>query len=316
MLNRFFDLVEIRTKVASILPFLLGTVYVYYHFEEFVLIRFLLMLIGVLTLDMAVTAANNYYDFKRAHRKQGYNYEQHNALVKHELSKNTVIMITILLLLAAAVSGLFLFLKTDLIVLFLGVLSFITGIGYSYGPVPISRTPYGELLSGLLMGFIIIFIAVNIHLPETIIIISYINGMINISVNLMEVIYIFLYSVPVIFSISNIMLANNISDIKDDYKNNRYTLPIYIGKKTSLKLFRYLYYLIYLDIVVIVYLKIVPVYCLLLLLTVIPVKSNINVFNKRQSKKDTFVLSVKNFVIINFSYLLFMIAALISKKVL
>ena len=86
------------------------------------------------------------------------------------------------------------------------------------------------------MGFIITFISIYIHVyDQNIITVAYSSGNINIAVNLVEVLYIFILSIPAISGIANIMLANNICDIEDDIENKRYTLPIYIGKERALK---------------------------------------------------------------------------------
>ncbi|WP_172256199.1 hypothetical protein [Saccharibacillus deserti] len=52
----FLDLVEIRTKAASMLPFALGTVYAMLRFGEFSLLHFALMLISLLSFELVVTA--------------------------------------------------------------------------------------------------------------------------------------------------------------------------------------------------------------------------------------------------------------------
>lgn len=104
---------------------------------------------------------------------------------------------------------------------------------------------------------------------------------------------------PAVIGIANIMLANNICDIEDDIENRRYTLPVYIGREKALKLFKMLYYLAYIDMLLLVFLKVVPAVYLLVLLTLSPVAKNIKLFYEKQTKKDTFVLSVKNFVLIN-----------------
>ena len=61
----FLKLVEIQTKVASMIPFILGTVYSLYRFGKFNGMNFLLMFISLLTVDMATTAVNNYMDYKK-----------------------------------------------------------------------------------------------------------------------------------------------------------------------------------------------------------------------------------------------------------
>jgi 1,4-dihydroxy-2-naphthoate octaprenyltransferase len=95
------------------------------------------------------------------------------------------------------------------------------------------------------------------------------------------------------------MLANNICDIEDDLENRRYTLPIYIGKVKALKLFGALYLIAFLTIAALIIVRVLPLTSILIFLTSIPVIKNVRAFNKLQTKKDTFVLSVKNFVLIN-----------------
>jgi len=100
------------------------------------------------------------------------------------------------------------------------------------------------------------------------------------------------------------MLANNICDVEEDILNNRFTLPYYIGKPMALKLFKLLYYVGYTDIVVLVMLKVMPLTYLLILLTFIPVNKNINLFYNKPIKRKTFILSVKNFVLMNISQII------------
>ena len=310
----FLKLVEIQTKVASVVPFLLGSIFALYNYQNFNYENFLIMLISLLSFDMLATAINNYIDYKKAVKKEGYNYEIHNAIVRDDLKESTVITIIITLFSIASISGFFLYLNTDLVVLSFGIISFLVGIFYSFGPVPISRTPFGEIFSGFFMGFIIIFLSIYIHIYNTALFdLTFINGIVNLKFDLFEIMILFFVSLPAVNGISNIMLANNICDIEDDLKNKRYTLPIYIGKSISLKLFKILYYLIYIDILALVLLDVLPLSSLLILLTFKFVQSNINDFYKKQTKKDTFIVAIKNFLVINISYIFSLLIALLIK---
>ena len=299
-LESFLKLVEIQTKVASVIPFALGTLYSVYHFGVFNPKNFIIMLISLLSFDMVTTAINNYYDYKRANKTQGFNYESHNAIVKYNLKESTVKFTITALLAVASVFGFILFLNTSPVILLLGALSFAVGIFYSFGPVPISRTPFGEIFSGLFMGFVITFISIYVHVYNMgIADLTYAGNIAGISINLTEVIYIFLLSLPAVNGIANIMLANNICDIEDDIENRRYTLPIYIGKEKALWVFKALYYISYADLLLLLVLGIAPAATVITLFTIFPVSRNIKSFYEKQAKKDTFVLSVKNFLIIN-----------------
>jgi 1,4-dihydroxy-2-naphthoate polyprenyltransferase len=297
-LKSFFELVEIRTKIASIIPCLLGTVYALYHFDRFNIVNFIIFFAALIIIDMFTTALNNYFDYKRAVKKHGYNYEIHNIIVREHLSEFKVLTVIFILLGIAVILGILLTLHTSLIVLIIGAASFLVGICYSFGPIPISRTFLGETFSGFFMGFVIVFLAVYIHIYDSnIISIAIQNFDLVFHMNLKETFSILLLSVPTLCGIANIMLANNICDIEDDIKNNRYTLPVFIGKKKALFLFKSIYCIAYADIIVLAALRLIPVICLLALLTFIPVYKNIKLFDRLQAKSTTFSLAVKNFAL-------------------
>lgn len=295
----FLRFVELPTKVASVIPFLLGSLYALYRFEDFYPLRFALMFVSLLSFDMATTAINNYYDFKKAAKTHGYGYETHNAIVHYKLKESTVVATIIILLVLAVGSGIALVSQTGLIIFLLGGLSFLIGILYSFGPIPISRMPLGELFSGLFMGFVIIFISAYIHSDQSVVTLLFREGWIDLHINFVEVLYLFWYSVPAILGIAGIMLANNICDIEDDMENRRYTLPVYIGRSNALLLFKLLYYVSFLDLIVLLLLGVHPVLVVLLLLTLIPLRRNIALFYEKQEKATTFILAVKNFVLMS-----------------
>lgn len=299
-IKSFLKLVEIQTKTASVISFLLGSIYVVYRFKQFNPINFLIMFASLLCIDMATTAINNYMDFKKANKKSGFGYETHNAIVRYNLKESSVVAVISLLLLTGAGLGVVLVLRTNIVVLLIGAISFAVGILYSFGPIPISRTPFGEVFSGLFMGLIIPFLAVYIHIYDSDLLrVGLASGLLTVTVNLIEMIYILLLSLTSVTGIANIMLANNICDMDDDLINLRYTLPIFIGKKNALYVFSGLYYCGYAAVAVLVVLQVLPILSALTILTLLVVQKNIRKFFKLQTKKDTFVVAVKNFSLVN-----------------
>ncbi|WP_097026437.1 1,4-dihydroxy-2-naphthoate polyprenyltransferase [Clostridium peptidivorans] len=295
-LSGFLKFVEIQTKVASVIPFILGTLYSLYRYETFNFQNFITMFISLITFDMATTAINNYCDY----RKANVDYEVENPIISHGIGNTTAVFIIFALVIIAVAFGIKLTLNTNIVVLLIGLISFAAGILYTFGPIPISRMPLGEVFSGIFMGLIITFLAIYIHIyDENILTLAYQNSILKININIFEVFYIFLVSIPAIGGIANIMLANNICDVETDIINKRFTLPYYIGRKSALNLFKFLYYIGYVDIAVLVILGILPITSLLVLATLLPVNKNIKLFCENPSKSKTFVLAVKNFVIIN-----------------
>lgn len=315
-IRSFLRFVELPTKVASIIPLLMGTLYALYRFEDFYVLRFLLMFVSLLSFDMATTAINNYYDFKKATKTKGYGYETHNAIVHYKLKESVVVATIVTLLVLAVGCGIALVAQTGLLVFLLGGLSFLIGILYSFGPIPISRTPLGELFSGLFMGFVIIFISAYIHTDDTVVALLIQGGWVSLHINMVEVLYLFWFSVPAILGIAVIMLANNICDIEDDMENRRYTLPVYVGRENALLLFKLLYYASYLDLVVLLMLGVNPLLVLLILLTLIPLRRNIALFTGKQDKATTFILAVKNFVLMNAARVLILGVAVLLNAIM
>ena len=290
-LKTFLDFVEIQTKLASILPFLLALAYAFRLTGKINIRSSLIYLAAALLFDMSVTAINNYLD----------NREKNTT---PHFSRRLSLIIIFTMIIFAGVLGLHLAYLHGLAVLLAGVLCFIAGITYTYGPAPISKSPYGEAVSGFVMGFIIMFIVVSINAPIVPIIdITAQNWQMRIDIALDNLSALALVSVPAVCLIANIMLANNICDLEAD-KPSRYTLPRHIGIANALTLFAALNYLAYLAIATACALRMVPVWCLITLVTIFPVQKNINTFTHRQVKPETFSLSVKNFLIIMLSFTL------------
>lgn len=311
----FLKLVEIQTKVASQVPLLVGTLVALYYYGSFNLINFLLMWSSLLCIDMATTAINNYMDYEKALHTEGYGYNGHNAIVRDKLNIQSVRAAILGLLAVATLLGILLFLRTDWLVLVVGAIAFVIGIGYTYGPMPISRTPFGEIFSGFTMGFGILFLGVYIHVldPSWLMMTLDLNGHLTIDMNLFQFTRLLLIAMPLVIGIGDIMFANNICDMEEDWKNHRYTLPISIGKPWSLKLFGASYGLIYVLILMAIIIGWAPTWTALTLVTIPVVYKQAKQLILEPVKEKNFVNGVKNFLIINGVYALtWVLAILIS----
>ncbi len=299
-IKSFLKLVEIQTKTASIIPFFIGVSFTLYNFGKLNVLNTFVMFAAMLIFDMTVTAANNFFDYRRAVKKHGYSYEVHNSIVQYGIKESTVLVTIIIMFVLSTALGVYLVYLTDYIVLILGIICFSIGIVYSYGPLPISRTPFGEIFSGGTMGFLIPFITIYINATDKGIIDFGLDGvMISGSINMAVLISIIIATIPAVLCIANIMLANNICDIEDDFENKRYTLPILISKERGIALLKALFYFSYGAIAVGVIFKVFPLYSLLVLFTIIPVQKKIKLFEVNPTKKDTFGFIVANFLTIN-----------------
>lgn len=285
ILFRYFDFVEITTKLTSVFAFIYAVSYMFYIDRMPDGLKTLIFFVTMLIFDLTATAINNYEDSKL----------NGDTL---QFKKHTAASIIVIQLLICSALGIYLYLITDIVVLLLGALCFFVGILYSYGPLSISKQPFGELFSGLFYGFFIPFIILYVNMPEETYMTYLLDAeILTFSLKLMPIITVVLLSIVPFCVTAGIMLANNICDLDHDVAVNRFTLAYYTGSK-SLYLFAGLYYLAYLAIIIMVFIRILPPICFVSVITVIPVQRNVNKFIRKQDKSVTFILSVKNYLII------------------
>ncbi|AQY49886.1 1,4-dihydroxy-2-naphthoate octaprenyltransferase [Listeria weihenstephanensis FSL R9-0317] len=312
----FFKLVEIQTKIASVFPFIIGTLFVVYQYDLFSWKNTLIFFGSMLIFDLTTTAINNYMDYRKATNNHDYDYRTTSNVIGQERIPEITVIITIFLMFFIATGlGVWLVFETDLLVLLVGFICFCIGILYTFGPVPLSRMPLGEIFSGVTMGFGIVFLAIYVNAYDAgIANLIWSGEWVTVRVNLIEIIRIAVISLPCIFTIANIMLANNICDLDEDIRNHRYTLPYYISKKYAVLLFNALYYASFVAIIVAVAIGFLSPIMLLTLIALIPVFKNLQKFNAEQVKAKTFVISIKNFVVTNSAIVVFLAASLIFKN--
>lgn len=285
MLGRFLNYVEIKTKITSLFAFLMTIAFLVSRGQPVNWLKTAVFFASMFLFDLTTTAINNYIDTKTNDQKL-------------QFERKTALLIIYVLFAVSAALGLYLAYLSDIIVLLLGGLCFLCGVFYTYGPVPISRQPLGEVLSGVFYGLFIPFLLLYINMPEgTYLTLSLGWEKIGISFMVWPIVTVLLLSVAPVCVTANIMLANNICDVEKDIAVKRYTLPYYLGKK-ALYLFAGIYYLTYISTILMVVLGILSPICLLSLLTIIPVQKNIGTFFKKQEKATTFMVSILNFVII------------------
>lgn len=286
MLRRFLSYVEITTKITSTMPFLLTLAFIIVLGGRINIGLSALFFAAMFLFDLTTTAINNYIDTK----------DNHQTL---QFKRKTAFIIAVTLLAVSSVLGTALALMTDEVVFILGVISFAFGIFYTFGPIPISRQPVGEIFSGLFYGLVIPFILLYINMPEGYFISTLLTAeSFMVEIRFAPLLSVLLFSVAPFFATSNIMLANNTCDLEHDIKVKRYTLPYYIGKKNAVRLFIILYCLIYLSGIMLVVFSVAPPLYLISLLTAPLVFKNTAVFEREQIKEKTFIVSIKNFVLV------------------
>lgn len=308
----FAQLVELRTKLASLLPFLVGVSFAAVQYHQLSWLNTAIFFIAMSLFDMATTAINNLMDYRKA-RDQTYR-KKVNVIGREHLSVRTVSWLSVLMVGVATCLGIWLVWRTDLFLLIIGSLCFAIGLSYTMGPMPLSRLPLGEIFSGITMGLLIPFIAVYINVADQQLISLTLHwpGAL-LMVNIWQLLGLGLVCLPSIGTIANVMLANNLSDLAEDAKNKRHTLPSYLGVPTSLRLYHGLIAVGYFGIMIGMVLRLIPWSASLIFLSVPMVIYNNRRFATEQSKTKTFKTSISNLVWVNSSLLVGLILGLLVK---
>lgn len=283
---RFWEYTQLPAKLACILPFLLGLLYALVRYHQVSPLKSAVFFVAMLAFDLTVTGLNNFLDSKQDGTALPY-------------SRSTAKRLLIILWLIAAAAAFGLVWLTDLVVLAAGALCVVVGIIYSFGPAPLSRMPLGEVFSGVFEGFFIPFLVVYINAPTTSLLWYDLHlPQLTVSMDIWNIFCLALLSAPAVFCIAGIMLANNICDLERDIAVRRYTLPYYIGTRYALLLHALLYIGAFADVLLLTLFGVLPPYGLIILLGLLPVWRNVRKFGALQSKKETFPLSILNFIII------------------
>lgn len=278
-LSVFLELIEIKAKTASVVPFLLGLSFSYYYFHHLNPSLALIFFVAMFLFNMTVDMLDNYHDYYHAKSKS---YQQKTNIIGREnISPRLVLGLIIAFTTIAALLGLLLVKATGLPLLGMGMFCFAIGFLYSSGKHSISTLPLGELASGFTMGFMIVLISV------------YVNTYQIFTWNWLTLGRVFLVALADELWISNLMLANNLCDAQEDEDNHRTTIIHFIGKKAGLVAFTVKNVLAFSIIVLLPFLGLAPRTIWLTLLIIPFVYKQNKLLIQKQVKTETFITAVK-----------------------
>lgn len=201
-----------HTLTASFVPVFTGTAMALLE-RQMHLLLFILMLIASLLIQAATNMLNEYFDYVRGlDTKESVGIG--GTIVRDGIAPKTIKNLAILFYVISLLIGVYICMESSWWIAVIGIASLAVSYFYSGGPVPISSTPFGELLSGLFMGPVIIMITYYIQTHS------------------LSLDY-FLVSLSVGLLIGSINMANNIRDLDSDKLGGRKTLPILLGKEKA-----------------------------------------------------------------------------------
>ncbi|RLQ91801.1 1,4-dihydroxy-2-naphthoate polyprenyltransferase [Planomicrobium sp. Y74] len=255
----WWQLTRPHTLTASFAPVFLGTMIAIRNTQiDWGL--FTAMLIASLLIQAATNMFNEYYDFAR-----GLDNEKSvgigGAIVRNGVKPKTVLGLAFLLYGIAGILGIYICMQTSWWLLVVGGIAMMVGFLYTGGPYPIAYTPFGELFSGLFMGFLIVIIAFYIQ-----------TGTVSIDAILL--------SIPSTLLVAAIMMSNNIRDIVGDAASGRKTLAILAGRPAAVNILLSFFVLSYAWIAGLVLLGMITPWALLVFISIIKPVKIIKIFKR------------------------------------
>ncbi|MGG0288702.1 1,4-dihydroxy-2-naphthoate polyprenyltransferase [Peribacillus butanolivorans] len=209
----WWELIRPHTLTAAFVPVLLGTMIALLE-EGVNWLLFAAMMIASILIQAATNLFNEYYDFKR-----GLDTEESvgigGGIVRHGMTPKLIMTLALSMYGIALILGIYICAASSWWLAGVGLVCMLVGYLYTGGPLPISYTPFGELFSGLFMGFLIILIAFFIQ-----------TGFVSTTA--------ILIAIPSGILVGLINLSNNLRDHDGDKAHGRKTMPVVMGRKNAL----------------------------------------------------------------------------------
>lgn len=259
----WWHLTRPHTLTASFVPVFLGTTIALTVEETNISFPlFFAMLVASMLIQAATNMFNEYYDYKL-----GLDNENSvgigGTIVCHGVAPGTIMAIALSFYGIALLLGIYICAMSSWWLALVGLVCMLIGYLYTGGPYPIAYSPFGELVSGIVMGMGIVLIAFFIQTN---------------TVTLEAV----LLSVPSMILVGAIMLSNNIRDIVGDTEGGRKTMAILVGRSNAVYILSIFFIVSYLWVAGLVIIDDITYWALIVLLSILkPIKA-IEIFRHKK----------------------------------
>jgi len=263
MIQELIPLTRPRTLAAALGPTILGAAFSYYafgalHGTGLAIFHTILIFLAVVSAQIIANLWNELKDFKSG-LDAGQKIGNAGSLTRGAVTPKLISTMIKVLMIVPIIIGLYLSATITWWYIPAGIICILISFLYSGGPKPISRTPFGEISSGIAMGFAIVLITGFAWTRE------------------LSLAFL-IPALPATLLVGSIMLTNNIRDIRNDEKHGRRTLPIVLGRDRAISLMSITYIFNFFWIGAWIYLKVLPIPALLALIAIIPAFKTINIF--------------------------------------
>lgn len=263
MIQELIPLTRPRTLAAALGPTILGAAFSYYafgalHGTGLAIFHTILIFLAVVSAQIIANLWNELKDFKSG-LDAGQKIGNAGSLTRGAVTPKLISTMIKILMIVPIIIGLYLSATITWWYIPAGIICILISFLYSGGPKPISRTPFGEISSGIAMGFAIVLITGYAWTRE------------------LSLAFL-IPALPATLLVGSIMLTNNIRDIRNDEKHGRRTLPIVLGRDRAISLMSITYIFNFIWIGAWIYLKVLPIPALLALIAIIPAFKTIKTF--------------------------------------
>lgn len=263
MIQELIPLTRPRTLAAALGPTILGAAFSYYafgalHGTGLAIFHTVLIFLAVVSAQIIANLWNELKDFKSG-LDAGQKIGNAGSLTRGAVTPKLISTMIKVLMIVPIIIGLYLSATITWWYIPTGIICILISFLYSGGPKPISRTPFGEISSGIAMGFAIVLITGYAWTRE------------------LSLAFL-IPALPATLLVGSIMLTNNIRDIRNDENHGRRTLPIVLGRDRAISLMSITYIFNFIWIGAWIYLKVLPIPALLALIAIIPAFKTINIF--------------------------------------
>lgn len=263
MIQELIPLTRPRTLAAALGPTILGAAFSYYtfgalHGTGLAIFHTILIFLAVVSAQIIANLWNELKDFKSG-LDAGQKIGNAGSLTRGAVTPKLIATMIKVLMIVPIIIGLYLSATITWWYIPAGIICILISFLYSGGPKPISRTPFGEISSGIAMGFAIVLITGFAWTRE------------------LSLVFL-IPALPATLLVGSIMLTNNIRDIRNDEKHGRRTLPIVLGRDRAISLMSITYIFNFFWIGAWIYLKVLPIPALLALIAIIPAFKTIKIF--------------------------------------
>jgi 1,4-dihydroxy-2-naphthoate octaprenyltransferase len=190
---------------------------------------------------MGTTAFNTYFDYVRNVDSNDWTRERDKILLSGDLEPVTTLWISLGLYALAGILGLVLAALSSWWLVPVGAAGMVVGFLYNAGPLPISRTPLGELFAGGFLGSVVFLVAYFVQAlalsPEAV-----------------------AASIPSLLMVAAILTVNNTCDIEGDRQAGRRTLSVLVGRGGGIVVIGLLFALAHLLLVGLALSRVLPIY--------------------------------------------------------